>query len=179
MQDLSLHVLNIAENSITAGATRVEITINEDINKDILELKIKDNGKGMDKEVLPKLMDPFYTTRTERNVGLGLPLLAQAARQSDGDIDIKSRKGRGTTITATFSYLHIDRKPIGNMPETIVQLIAARGENIDFIYKHFKNNQGFSFDTRDIKKKLPDIAINVPDVLSLLREIIESDLNSI
>ncbi len=179
MQDLSLHVLDIAENSIAAGATRIEITINEDVNQNILELKFKDNGKGMDKSVVSKVMDPFYTTKKERRVGLGLPLLAQAAREAGGNIDVGSRKGKGTAITATFSYDHIDRKPIGNMTETVIQLIAVRGVDIDFVYKHFKNKRGFLLDTRDIKKKLSDIDINTPEVLRLLRETLESGLDDI
>jgi len=112
MQDLSLHILDIIENSINAGAKRVEIMINEDLEKDILSIEIKDNGEGIDRETLEKVLDPFYTTRTTRRVGLGLSLLSQSAKEAEGDISIKSEKGVGTAVHAYFKHSHIDRRPL-------------------------------------------------------------------
>ena len=179
MRDLSLHILDIIENSIEAGATKIEIMINEDTNRNILLLKIKDNGKGMDEKTLKKVLDPFYTTRNTRRVGLGLPMLAQATKESEGSIDIKSKKGKGTTIIAKFVYNHIDRKPFGNMPETIINLIASKGLQTDIIYKHCKNENCFIFDSIDVKEKLVDVSIINPEVLSFLKKEIKKGLKEI
>lgn len=179
MEDLSLHILDIVENSINAGATKIEIMLNEDTNQNILTLKIKDNGKGMDKETIEKVLDPFYTTKNVRRIGLGLPMLAQAAKEAEGAIDIKSKKGKGTTIIAKFVHNHIDRKPFGNMTETIINLIGSRGLDIDIIYQHCKNENCFIFDSIEIKKELQDIPINNPGVLSFLKKEIEKGLKEI
>ena len=111
MQELSLHILDIAQNSIAAKASLVEIEIEEDKKKDLLTIKIKDNGTGMDEETSRKVSDPFFTTRTTRKVGMGIPLFAQAAQSCGGDLKIYSKKGKGTTIEATFILSHIDRAP--------------------------------------------------------------------
>jgi DNA topoisomerase VI subunit B len=179
LRDLSLHILDIVENSIDAGATKIEIMIKEDTKRNILLLKIKDNGIGMDKKTVKKVLDPFYTTKKIRRIGLGLPMLAQATKEAEGSIDIKSKKGKGTTIIAKFVYNHIDRKPFGNMPETIINLIASRGLQIDIIYKHHKNENCFIFDSIDIKKRLQDVMINNPEVLSFLKKEIEKGLKEI
>lgn len=179
MKDLSLHILDIVENSIDAGATKIEITVEEKIKQNILLLKIKDNGKGMDKEIVKKVLDPFYTTRNTRRIGLGLPMLAQATKEAEGSIDIKSKKEKGTTIIAKFVYDHIDRKPFGNMPETIINLIASKGLQIDIIYKHCKNENCFIFNSIEIKKRLEDVVINNPEVLSFLKKEIQKGLKGI
>jgi signal transduction histidine kinase len=147
MEDLSLHILDIAENSITASAKRIEIRIEEDQAKDLLTIEIKDDGKGMDKQVLKKVLDPFFTTRTTRRVGLGLSLLAQAARETDGNLELDSRNGEGTTVRASFRLSHPDRKPIGDILETIRTLVIGHPE-IDFMYEHKKNDSIYRFDTR-------------------------------
>lgn len=179
MQDLSLHILDIVENSIDAGAKKIEIIIKENIKQNLLVLKIKDNGKGMDKNTTAKVLDPFYTTKKTRKVGLGLSMLAQAAKEAEGSFNIKSKKGKGTTVTAKFVYDHIDRKPIGNMAETIIALIAGKGMKVDFIYEHHKDSKRFAFDTKIIKKELNDIPINNAEVLNILRENIVKELKRI
>jgi signal transduction histidine kinase len=152
MEDLSLHILDIAENSISASAKRIEISIDEDQDKDLLTIEIKDDGKGMDEQTLQKVLDPFFTTRKTRKVGLGLSLLAQATRESDGKIELISGPGEGTTVKAVFCLSHLDRKPIGAMDETMLTLVAGHPE-IDFLYKHKKNNSVYCFDTRETDKK--------------------------
>ncbi|HHE38370.1 MAG TPA: ATP-binding protein, partial [Candidatus Cloacimonetes bacterium] len=122
MEDLSLHILDVVENSITANASKIIIKIREEKEKDLLVIEIKDNGKGMNEETVKKVLDPFYTTRTTRRVGLGLSLLQQAAKESNGDFEINSKPGVGTEIKASFQDSHIDRKPIGDMNSTIVTL---------------------------------------------------------
>ncbi len=179
LQDLSLHILDIVENSIDAGAKKIEIIIKENVKQNMLVLKIKDNGKGMDKNTIAKALDPFYTTKKTRRIGLGLSMLAQATKEADGTFQIKSQKGKGTTVIAKFVYDHIDRKPIGNMTETIIALIAGKGMDVDFIYEHHKNSHGFVFDTRTIKKEIKDIPINNGEVLNILRENIIKELKRI
>ena len=153
MEDLSLHILDIVENSIGAKASRIEIKVVEDIRKDLLTIEIKDNGQGIDEKTVEKVLDPFFTTRTTRKVGLGLPLLSQAARESGGDLQIESKVGRGTRVKATFGYSHIDRKPLGNMEATLTTLIAGN-PNIDFIYKHKKDGLEYRLDTKEIRARI-------------------------
>jgi hypothetical protein len=179
VKDLSLHLLDVCENSIKAGATQIKIMINEDEKKNELTLKIEDNGSGIDKEAVEKVIDPFYTTRKTRSVGLGIPMLAQAAREAGGNLFIKSKKGRGTVITANYIYNHIDRKPVGNIPETIISLLAMEGLDIDIIYTHTVNNRSFQFDSAEVRTKLQDINIKTPEVLSFLKEEIIKGISNI
>jgi anti-sigma regulatory factor (Ser/Thr protein kinase) len=179
VEDLSLHILDISENSIEAGATEIEIIVREDTRRNRLVLEIKDNGKGLDKETRQKALDPFYTTKTTRRVGLGLPLLAQAAKEADGELTIESQQGKGTIITAEFVNDHIDRKPLGNIAETLVSLITAKGPGIEIIYRHQKNDDSFSLDTREIKKELQEVPINNPGVLLYLRNTIKNSLKEL
>jgi len=148
MEDLSLHILDIAENSISGSAKTIEIRIDEDRTKDLLTIEIKDDGKGMDGQTLQKALDPFFTTRTTRRVGLGLPLLAQSARESGGEIELHSEPGRGTIVKATFVHSHVDRRPMGDIDETIRTLVAGHPE-IEFLYEHKTNGSIYHFDTRD------------------------------
>lgn len=180
MEDLSLHILDIVENSIDAGASKIEIVITENVSKNWLFLKVKDNGKGINKKTLAKVMDPFYTTKKVRRVGMGLSLLAQAAREAGGDIEIKSVKGKGTVVSARFIYNHIDRRPLGSMADTLIALIGpVRDRRIDFMYKHQKNGLGFMFDTKDIRKRLSTVDISDPEVLAFLRKEIINGLEKI
>lgn len=175
MEDLSLHILDIVENSVAARADKIEIRITEDREKDFLSIEVIDNGIGMDKEVAEKALDPFYTTRTVRRFGLGLPLLSEAAKAANGNLSIKSRKGEGTKIKADFQYSHIDRKPMGDMGQTMIILILGNPE-IDFVYVHKKNGQEYRLDTGEIKAQLGNIPINAPEVLKILREDLKQGL---
>jgi len=152
MEDLSLHILDIAENSISASAKRIEIRIDEDQAKDLLTIEIKDDGKGMNEHALQKALDPFFTTRKTRKVGLGLSFLAQAAKESGGKIKLNSKPHEGTTVKATFRLSHPDCKPMGDINETIRTLVVAHPE-IDFIYEHQKDNSIYRFDTRETGRK--------------------------
>lgn len=175
MEDLSLHILDIVENSIAAGADRVEIRIAEDIRNDVLSIEMKDNGKGMGADVLSKVLDPFYTTRTTRRVGLGLSLLSQSAKEADGDMTITSKKGEGTIVIAYFRHSHIDRKPFGNIADTLIVLIAGNPD-IDFLYEHRLNNRAYSIDTKDIREELGDVPLSSPDVIEAIRKDIQNGL---
>ena len=140
MEDLSLHILDIVENSINASANRIRIVITEDTHKDMLSLEICDNGKGMDREAQQKALDPFYTTRTTRSVGLGLPLLAQAARQCDGTLELTSEPGRVTTVKAVFQLSHPDRKPLGDIAQTLQTILIGRPQ-LDLQFKYIKDSK--------------------------------------
>ena len=133
MQDISLHILDIVENSLSANAEKVFIRIVHNLSRDLLILEIKDNGKGMDKKTAEKALDPFFTSKTRKKVGLGLPLLAQAAREAEGKLTIESGPGSGTYIRATFRFSHPDRKPLGDVEGTI-RLLRITHPEIDLQY---------------------------------------------
>lgn len=126
MEDLSLHILDVVENSVAASAAMIEILIVEDGAADRLSLEIRDDGKGMDEELRAKALDPFFSTRTTRRIGLGLPLLAQAAREAGGDLELRSTPGKGTTVRAVFQLSHPDRKPLGDIAASLVAILAGR-----------------------------------------------------
>jgi len=169
MEDLSLHILDIVENSVAARADKIEIRITEDKKKDLLSVEVIDNGIGMDKETVKKALDPFYTSKTVRRFGLGLPFLSEAAKAANGHLSIKSKKGEGTKIKAEFQYSHIDRKPLGDIGQTIVTLVIGNPE-IDLIYVHKKNSHKYRLDTRKIKAQLKDRPINSPDGIRMIKE---------
>jgi hypothetical protein len=178
VQDLSLHILDIAENSLAAGARRIEIRIAEDLSADRMMVEITDDGCGMDEEMAQKALDPFFTTKTVRRVGLGLPLLAEACRMTGGELCLQSCPGKGTTVRATFQGSHIDRKPVGPMADTLVTLIIGHPE-VDLIYEHRKDGRAFSLDTREIKADLGEIPLNAPEVVPTLRALIQTGLDEL
>ena len=140
MQDLSLHILDIAENSIAASATRITIRLVEETRRDSLLLEIRDNGKGMDERMRQEALDPFFTSRTTRKVGLGLPLLAQAAREGGGRLELESEPGRGTTVRAVFRLSHPDRKPLGDIAETLETICSGRPD-LDLQFEYLRDSQ--------------------------------------
>ncbi len=141
-----MHILDIAENSIRAGANKIAIKIQEDEGNDLLIICIKDNGEGMDGDTLKRILDPFFTTKTGKRVGLGLALLSQASDQAGGKLTVDSKKGLGTKITAVFKQSHPDMKPMGDMLETMAVLITGHPE-IRFIYEHKRGNETHRFDS--------------------------------
>ena len=171
MQDLSLHILDIVENATKAGATLIEIDISEEINKDLLRITIKDNGQGMDAEMLKGVTDPFVTTRTTRRVGMGLPLLEQAAKETGGNLLITSESGKGTKVVATFRESHIDRRPLGDMGATLTTLIMGNPD-LDFVYTSNLREEEIEVDTQSIRTELNEsISINDPAVIGLIRDL--------
>jgi hypothetical protein len=170
--------LDIVENSLAAGARRVEIRVEENISADRMVIEIVDDGCGMDEERVRKALDPFFTTKTVRRVGLGLPLLAEACRMSNGEIRIESYPGKGTRVRATFQHSHIDRKPLGNIRDTLITLMIGHPQ-VDLLYEHRKEDQIFSLDTREIKADLEGIPLNNPQVIASLRTLIGSGLEDL
>ncbi|HXX81781.1 MAG TPA: ATP-binding protein [Thermodesulfovibrionales bacterium] len=169
MEDLSLHILDIAENSIVAGATRVEITVEEDTKKDVLSMKVRDNGRGMDETTLAMVTDPFFTTKTVKRVGLGLPFLKQSSEECEGHFSIASEKGKGTTISVSFRRSHIDRKPLGDMGATVMVLIAGN-PFIDFVFHYSKDAYHYRLETEILREELSGVPINSPEILSIIKE---------
>lgn len=178
MKDLSLHILDIIQNSIVANASLIEISIEEDDKNDLLSIKIADNGKGMSKELVNSVTDPYTTTRTTRKVGLGLPLFKQNAERTGGTFSITSAFGKGTTVTAIFKPMNIDCLPMGDIAGTIA-LTTSGNPSIDFIYNHKKNGNFYCFNTIEIKEILGDISIGEPSVSKYLKEMIETNLEEL
>ena len=178
MLELSLHILDIAENSTRAGAKSVYITVVEDTAMDILSLEIRDDGCGMTEEMLKKVTDPFFTTKTVRNVGLGLPMLAQAAERAGGKITMEAKNGEGARVAAEFGLSHIDRQPLGDIASSLVTLIAGNTD-VDFIYRHRRNEGEYILDTRDVRREIDDVTINAMDVLNFIKGHIQEGLKEI
>lgn len=172
MREIALHILDIVQNSITAGATKIEVNICEDTDLDKLSVVISDNGCGMSEEFLKKVIDPFTTKRTTRKVGLGIPLYKMAAENTGGSFDIQSKLGEGTVVTAVFGYGHIDRQPLGDMTGTMLGLFTSY-ENIDFLYKHSVNKNTFEVDTAELKNVLGDVPFSAPEVYLWLSEFLK------
>jgi hypothetical protein len=177
MKDWSLHILDIAQNSLNAEATLIEILLTEDTDMDLLQLAIKDNGKGMREEQLHMLNDPFFSTGNKKT-GLGIPLLKQQAETAGGNVQVHSQPGKGTTVTATCVHSHIDRQPLGEVAETIISLIRAN-PHIDFVYCHRLNKKEYTLDTRLIKEELKDMAINNKAIINFIKDMIQENLDAL
>jgi anti-sigma regulatory factor (Ser/Thr protein kinase) len=173
LKELSLHLLDIAENSIAAGARRIRITISENTCSDLLQMSVEDDGRGMSEEMTAQVTDPFVTTRTTRKVGLGIPLLKFAAESCNGTLEIASRQGEGTSIAVQFQRSHIDRMPMGDLSSTILHLVVANPQ-VHWVFDYRFNDQGAIFDDAPIKQELGDIPMTEPDVLAVLQEMIQS-----
>lgn len=178
MKDLASHIMDIVQNSVRAEAQRIGITITEDSGKDVFTIEISDNGCGMDAETVKRVSDPFFTSRTVRKVGLGIPLLQQNAERTGGKLTITSAPGEGTILCACFSHVHIDRPPLGDIADTIGLLIAAN-PHIHFIYTHITERGEYIFDSEEIKSVIEGVPLNHPDILAALKEMIRENLTEI
>ncbi len=178
MKDLSLHILDIVENSISARATFIEISIEENHQANTYWVTIKDNGKGMSQEMANKVTDPYVTSRTTRKVGLGLPLLKMNAERTGGNLKIVSEEGKGTEVKALFINDNIDRLPLGDIAGTIV-ILASANPLIEFVYSHSVDGEQYVFDTREIKEALEDVAINDNHIFKYLKEMVNENLQEI
>jgi hypothetical protein len=178
MKDLSLHVLDILQNSIAADATLIVLEIAEQPEKDKYTLTLSDNGKGMDNNTLVKAIDPFFTSRTTRKVGLGLPLLKLNAERTGGMLNLQSQPGIGTTVTAEFGYSHIDRLPLGDIG-SVIALTVSSWTDRNFVYTHSTPFGQFKFDSLDIKNALGNAPVNDPEVISFMKNYINGNLSEI
>lgn len=177
MEDISLHILDIVENSIIAGAKNISIKINEDKKKDLLEIEIKDDGKGMDEKLMRKAIDPFVTTKAGKKTGFGLALLEEAAKSAGGSFSVKSKKGVGTVIRSSFQYNHWDRKPMGNIKETLLCLIVSNPD-VHFAYKYTKGKKIHKVDTEILRKEAGETSRNLPQWIKFLKENIDPGFKS-
>ena len=178
MRELSRHILDIAENGITAGADCIHILVEEARTADLLTIKITDNGHGMPAEKVEKLTDPFVTSRTTRRVGLGMSLLAAATERCEGRLTVKTEPGAGTTVSANFRYSHIDRAPVGDMAATIATLIMGNPQ-IEFVYTHIINSEEFTLDTRELKAEMGHLSLTNPVVIHHLAASIRNSLGQL
>ena len=172
MKELSLYVLDLVQNSITAGAKNIKIAVTELCAQDRMTISIEDDGCGMDPEFLKSAVEPFTTTRTTRKVGMGLPFIKMAAEMAGGDFHIESEKGKGTRLRATFMLSHIDRPPIGDMAGTLSVLIQGAPDR-EFTYIRETDGIRFEFSTTEVKKVLKGVSLAQPEVLEWIRGFVE------
>jgi hypothetical protein len=180
MREIALHLLDIAENSVAAGARNITISACEDLRADRLEVQVCDNGRGMDPELLAQVLDPFVTSRTTRKVGLGLPFLKAAAEACGGDLRIDSQSGHGTTVRAWFQHSHIDRMPLGDLAGTFLTILVAYPQvSWSFIYQAVPaegDPLSFEFSDQPIKEALEGLPLSEPAVLAYLRGLLADGL---
>lgn len=178
MKELSLHILDIVQNSIKAQAKNILIEIVENTKDDSLTITIEDDGCGMSEEFLARVRDPFTTTRTTRKTGMGISLFEAAAVQTGGGLDITSKLGEGTTVKTWFTLTSIDRAPIGDMADTMTAIIGG-APDIDYIYRHVTDKGEFVFDTKQMRSVLGDVPFNMPDILDWINGYITEGLSEI
>lgn len=174
MPEISLHILDVAENSVRAGASLVKIEVLADTARNTLSITIADNGCGMSGEQLAKVSDPFFTTRSTRKVGLGIPFFKQAAEGTGGSFSIRSKEGAGTVTEAVFVLDSIDRMPLGDMTATIHTLVTCH-EEMDFYYRYARDGREFTLDTREMKEILGNVPLSSPEVSGFLKEYLDEN----
>jgi signal transduction histidine kinase len=175
MDEIASHIMDIVANSVTAKATHISIDIVKDTDRKDLTLIIKDNGIGMDNETKKKVLDPFYTTKTGKKVGLGVPLLKGTAETTGGTFHLSSVIGQGTEIAASFDLSHPDLPPLGNIRDTMLVLVVGNPET-DFHFHLKMDSKEFTLDTKEIKSLLGDVPINHPEVIIFLSKYIDENM---
>ena len=174
MRELSLNILDVAQNSITAGASLITIEVTENTVDKTMLIGIYDNGKGMSEEQVKSVIDPFFTTRTTRKVGMGIPLFKMAAEQTGGGLEIESEIGVGTNVRASFKTDSVDFTPLGDIASTVQMLITMNTDR-DFVYKYTVNEKEFIADTREIKGILGDVPLDTYEVSQWILEFIKEN----
>ena len=181
MKEIALHLLDLAENSVSAHAKNVRIDVREDFRVNQLVTVVEDDGDGMSEEVVKQVVDPFYTSRTERKVGLGIPLFKASAESCHGGMTISSRPGVGTKVEASFQHSHIDRMPLGDLPSTFLTLVLTHPE-VHWVFKYSFNPpykstaRTFEFDDQPVKEALQDVPLTHPDVITFIRSSLEEGI---
>lgn len=179
-----MHLLDIAENGVTAGATKIEITVEEDLANDRLKVVVQDNGKGMDDQLLARITDPFVTSRTTRKVGLGIPLFKAAAEACQGQLQITSTLGAGTQLEVELKRSHIDRMPLGDLAGTWLVLIIGFPK-VHWLFHYRAKTQAdqadtlFTFDDEPIKRELGEIPLTEPSILTFIKELLEEGVRGV
>ncbi len=178
MRELSLNVMDVAQNSVRAEATLVYITVEESDRDDFLKITISDNGCGMTDEQVQQVTDPFFTTRTTRKVGLGVPLFKMSAEQTGGSFSIQSEVGKGTETCAGYVKSHVDMTPLGDINSTISILIRCNPD-IDFVYTRSTDKGSFTLDTRELREVLQGVSLDTPDVIEWIEQFLEEQTENI
>jgi len=178
LREIALHILDIAENGVAAGATTMLISVYENRKDNWLDIHIEDNGKGMAPEMVAKIVDPFVTSRTTRKVGLGIPLFKAAAEACNGLFTISSVLGTGTKVFVRFQLDHIDRMPLGNLENTFLSLLIGY-QTVHWIFLYQVNDSIFRFDDEPVKQELADVSLTDPSVLKFIREYLEQGIQDI
>ncbi|MCZ2127374.1 MAG: ATP-binding protein [Anaerolineales bacterium] len=182
MREIALHLLDIAENSVAAGGRTIRVEVCEDLPKDELQICVTDDGKGMDKQTAQNALDPFHTARTTRKVGLGLPLLKEAAESAGGGLSLETELGKGAKVEARFQHSHIDRAPLGDLGATFLALLVSHPSvHWIFVYQVAAADgaiRRFELDDEEIKATLEGVSLTEPQVLKILRDIIEAGVKA-
>ncbi len=178
MRELSLNVMDVAQNSVRADAGLVTITVTESDKSDSLTISIADDGCGMTEEQVSQVIDPFFTTRTTRKVGLGVPLFKLSAEQTGGSFDIKSELGKGTVTTASYVKSHVDMTPLGDINSTVSILIRCNPD-IDFVFTRTTDKGSFTLDTRELRVVLEGVPLDTPDVLEWIEQYLKENTENI
>ena len=178
MRDLSLHILDLAQNSVRANATLVALTVKVD-EKGIITLVIEDDGCGMDEQLLSRVQSPFATTRTTRKVGLGIPMMMENCRLTGGDLKLESEIGKGTRLTATLDSKSIDCLPLGDLAGTVTSLVTANPDRPDFTLTCVSPHGDMQFDTREIRSALEGVPLNEPEIAAWMLESLREEIEPI
>ncbi len=178
MKELSLHILDIVQNAISAEAKEVDIQVLEDERSNEMVIRVADDGRGMSPEVAQKALDPYHTSRTTRRVGMGLPLFRHTAEQAGGHLEIRSEVGKGTTVEARMVYDHVDRPELGDMAG-VLSLVIGSNPQLRFRYHHRYNEKEYLLDTREVNEALEGTPISDPGILRYIREMIRENIRTI
>ena len=170
--------MDVAQNSVRAEATLVYITVEESDKDDFLNITISDNGCGMTEEQVQQVTDPFFTTRTTRKVGLGVPLFKMSAEQTGGSFNIQSEVGKGTKTSAVYVKSHVDMTPLGDINSTVSILIRCNPD-IDFVYSRSTDKGSFTLDTRELREVLQGVSLDTPDVIEWIEQYLEEQTENI
>jgi len=178
MREIALHILDLARNSIEAGASEIRLCVLEDRSADLLQVTLADNGRGMDADTVAQACDAFHTSRTTRRVGLGLPLFKATCERCGGSLEIVSHVGVGTRVVARLQLGHLDRPPLGDVA-AVIQSLACEAERTALSYRHQVNGHNFELDTARLQRELGDISLATPVVLQWLADEVREGLRDI
>ena len=178
MRELADNIMDIAQNSISAGATLTQVHVRISHAEDLITFTFRDDGCGMDEALVKSVIEPFTTTRKTRKVGLGLPLLKQTAEMTGGTMDIQSTVGVGTVVTATFGLGHIDRPPLGDVAGAWFSLVVMNPDT-DFLFTYDYDGQVFTFDTREVREAVAPIPLNQMEISAWIKDCINSEINEL
>ena len=183
MREIALHLLDIAENSVAAQSHNISIEVDENLKNDLLLVSVTDDGRGMDAKTAQQVLDPFYTTRTTRKVGLGIPLLKLAAEMAEGGLSLVTEPGKGTKVEATFRHSHIDRMPLGDIATTFLTLLVSY-PHIHWIFAYRVRDMSgqsseYNFDDTELKTELGEMSMTEPEILKFVREMFEEGIDAL